>query len=46
MDHKNLTFNFFNTDSVLWWRLILEEYRPDIEYIPGEKNIAVDALSR
>ena len=27
----------FNTDSVLMWRLILDEYSPNIEYIPGRK---------
>ena len=31
---------------MLQWRLILEEYGPDIEYIMGKKNIAADALSR
>ena len=30
----------FNTDRVLWWRLILEEYGPDIKYILGEKNVS------
>ena len=28
------------------WRLILEEYRPELIYIQGSKNIAADALSR
>ena len=28
----------FNTDIVLWWRLILEEYGQDIEYITGKKK--------
>ena len=28
------------------WRLVLEEYGPEIRYIKGEKNIAADALSR
>ena len=36
----------FNTGRVLWWRLILEEYGHDIEYIKGKKNIAADALSQ
>ena len=45
-DHKNLACRNFNTDRLLRWRLILEEYSPDIEYIKDEKNIATDALSR
>ena len=28
------------------WRLILEEYGPDLRYIQGEKNVVADALSR
>ena len=36
----------FNTYCVLLWRLVLEKYSPEIEYIPGEKNILADALSR
>ena len=27
------------------WRLILEEYGPELRYIQGEKNIVADALS-
>ena len=45
-DHKNLTCNFFNTDRVLRWRLILEDYDPYIEYIKVENNIVADGLSR
>ena len=26
------------------WRLILEEFGPDIKYIKGENNVVVDAL--
>ena len=44
-DHKKLTCEKFNTDRVLRWRLILEEYGPDIEYNKGEKNVVADALS-
>ena len=28
------------------WRLILEEYGPELRYIQGNKNIVADALSR
>jgi hypothetical protein len=28
------------------WRLVLEEYGPELRYIKGEHNIVADALSR
>jgi hypothetical protein len=28
------------------WRLYIEEYSPDLQYIKGEKNVVADALSR
>ena len=45
-DHKNLTYANFNTDRVIRWRLIIEEYGADLRYIAGPKNIVADALSR
>jgi transposase InsO family protein len=45
-DHKNLTYKTFNTERVMRWRLILEEYSPELIYIQGDKNIVADALSR
>ena len=45
-DHKNITCKNINTNRLLRWRLIIEEYGPGIEYIKGEKNIVADALSR
>ena len=45
-DHKNLTCKQFNTDRVLQWRLILEEYGPELKYIQGTKNIVANLLSR
>jgi hypothetical protein len=45
-DHKNLTCKNFNTERVMRWRLILEEYGPELRYIKGENNIVADALSR
>ena len=45
-DHKNLTCKNFNTARVMRWRLILEEYGPELRYIKGEHNIVADTLSR
>ena len=28
------------------WRLILEEFGPDIQHIKGEDNVVADAISR
>ena len=35
----------FNTDRVLRWRLILEDYGPYMECIKGEKIMVSNALS-
>ena len=47
-DHINLTYNTRLSESqrVMRWRLIIEEYNPKIIYIKGEKNIVADNLSR
>ena len=45
-DHENLTNNFFNTERVMRWRLILKEFGPELKYIKGEKNVVADTLSR
>ena len=45
-DHKNLTYKNFNTERVLRWRLIIEEFNPELVYLPGEQNVVADALSR
>ena len=45
-DHKNLACRNFNTNRVLIWILILEEYGTYIEYTKSEKNIVVDSISR
>ena len=44
-NHKNLTYNFFNTERVMRWRLILEEFGTELKYIKGENNILGNALS-
>ena len=32
-DHENLTQKKFNSDRVIRWRLYIEEYSPDLQYI-------------
>ena len=44
-DHKNLTYKQFNTERVMRWRLILEEFVPELKYIKEENNVVADALS-
>ena len=45
-DHENFTYNNFNSDRVMRWRLYIEEFTPDLRYIKGERNAVADALSR
>ena len=45
-DHKNLTYKTFNIECVMRWRLILEEFGPELKYIKLENNVVVDALFR
>ena len=42
---EQVTFKTCNTNIVLIWRLIIEQYGPDIEYIKGGVNIVADTLS-
>ena len=43
--HKNLIYKMFDTEHVMRWRLILEEFGPELKYIKGENNVVADALS-
>ena len=47
-DHINLVRDALGLtwDRVYRWRLILEEYGPQIVYIKGVDNIVADAISR
>ena len=45
-DHENLTYKHFNTERVMRWRLILEEFGPTLTHIPGKDNVVADALSQ
>lgn len=47
-DHKNLVYAATLSESqrVMRWRMILEEFNPTIKHIPGEENVVADSLSR
>ena len=47
-DHKNLVYEATLSESqrVMRWRLILEEFGPNILHITGVENIVADTLSR
>ena len=47
-DHKNLVHaaTISQSQRVMRWRLILEEFGPDIRHISGEDNVVADAISR
>ena len=47
-DHKNLVYEseLKSSQRVMRWRLLLEEYGPEIVYIKGPRNVVADALSR
>jgi hypothetical protein len=47
-DHKNLVYDSKEMISqrALRWRILLEEFGPQIEYIKGDDNSVADALSR
>ena len=35
-----------NSSRVMRWRLLIEEFGPELNYLPGEKNVVADCLSR
>ena len=47
-DHKNLQQDALgmSSDRVYRWRLLIEEFAPEIEYIKGINNTVADAISR
>ena len=45
-DHKNLTYKTHNSARVMRWRLLIEEFGPELHYLQGKKNVVADCLSR
>lgn len=47
-DHKNLTYETAISENqrLQRWRLIIEEFAPNIQHIEGKANIVADAISR
>ena len=45
-DHKNLSFTNLNSARVHRWRLLVEEFGPQIRYVKGVNNVVADTLSR
>jgi len=45
-DHKNPVGKHFNTERVMCWRLLPEEFGPKLTHVKGVNNIVADALSR
>ena len=36
-DHKNLTCVNFNTQRVICWRMVIEDFAPELVYIPAQQ---------
>ena len=45
-DHKNLTFNTLSVKRVLRWRTYIDQFRVDLSYIEGKRNVLADCFSR
>jgi len=45
-DDKNPVHKHFNTERVVRWRLLLEEFGPELTHVKGTNNVVADALIR
>eukprot|EP00957_Ditylum_brightwellii_P117250 8942108-Ditylum_brightwellii.AAC.2 len=48
IDHKNLTQKAlgYTSKRAMRWKLLVEEFGPEIKYIEGKANSVADAISR
>jgi len=44
-DNKNRVCKHFNTERIVCWQLLLEEFGPKLTHVKGMNNIVADALS-
>jgi RNase H-like domain found in reverse transcriptase len=44
-DHQNLVYRHFNTDRVMRWRLLIEEFGPKVTYIKGRTILSLALLA-
>ena len=45
-DHLNLLYKKLPNQSMMRWRLLLEDFNPAVKHIAGKKNLLADALSQ
>ena len=45
-DHKNLTLRTLSTQQGLRWRLYMDDFDFELNYLEGEKNVIADCFSR
>jgi len=45
-DHLNLLYTKLASNRLIRWRMMLEEFGPQIEHVEGKNNVVADALSR
>jgi hypothetical protein len=45
-DHLNLLYTKLASNRLIRWRMMLEEFGPQIEHVAGTNNVVADALSR
>ena len=45
-DHLNLLYRKLASNRLIRWRMILEEYGPEVVHVKGVHNVVADAMSR